>query len=102
MPTDPTAGTAHCMHLVGGSDARGWWREAQLPPLEASWRAVSGASEGVLSDDFVAPAPTYASAREHLRPRYRGPTSRASLSREGHGRRRPHRRDRYATNQGST
>ena len=50
----PTAGTARCMHLVGGSDARGWCREAQLPPLEDSWRAVSGASEGVLSDDFTA------------------------------------------------
>ena len=69
--------------------------------LYGQLRAVRGASEGVLSDDFVALAPTYASAREHLRPRYRGPTSRASLSREGHGRRGPLRHDRYAANQGS-
>ena len=97
----PTAGTARCMHLVGGSDARGWCREAQLPPLEDSWRAVSGASEGVLSDDFVAPAPTCSDTRGHLQLRYRGFTPRLCRSREGAGRRGPLRHDRCAANQGS-
>lgn len=69
--------------------------------LYGQLRAVRGASEGVLSDNFVAPAPTCSDTRGHFRPRCRGFTPRSTRSREGHGRRRPHRRDRYAANQGS-
>ena len=97
----PTAGTTRCMHLVGDSDAPGWCREASYRAL---W-TVGGPSavpQGVLSDGFVAPAPACSDTRGNSRPRNRSFTPRLTRSREGHGRRRPHRRDRYATNQDST
>ena len=56
----------------------------------------------MLSDDFVALAPTYASTRRHLQPRYRAETSRTSRRRRVMASSQGlHHRDRYAANRGS-
>ena len=101
-PPRPTASTVRWIHLMRNSEAPGWCREASYRALwTVGGPSAVPATEGVLSDDFVAPAPACSDTRGNLRPWYRSFTPRLTRSREGYGRRRPHRRDRYATNQGS-
>ena len=59
LPAPPrlAAGTERCICTLGDSAPPGWCREAQFERSGASWKAFGGASEGVLSGDFVGIGP---------------------------------------------
>ena len=108
--TSPAA--AHPPRLAPPPAPRGGYTSWKTPrslggtvrPVTAPCGKLEGRQrrlKSVVSDAFVALAPTYTSTRGYLQPRYRGSTSRTSRGRKGYGKRDPLHRDRYAANRGS-